>query len=243
MSYIENPKTAGSGVIGAIPHAGLCPNGCKDCFFNRADGYLHPLSENLPNMPTPDQAEGRVVRVNDGHDSNIDREMVMEACRPYAQKFYNTSIPRDLGGFDAPVVLTVNPGAKTDKGWHRIDPIPPNLMFVRVRTNMWNLWLVDEVVDYYTERGVSVVLTFMAYFEQPIPVEHKLNYISRTRTINRYMAITTDAWRWVMKRYEDNVLVYSCGKIEGERGTTKCRYCGNCVREFHSAQERLARLV
>lgn len=75
--YIKNPKTAGSGIITCIPQTGTCPNQCEDCFFQSGRSYLEPLEENLPNMPPLEMAEGRFVRVNDGNDSNVQRELVI----------------------------------------------------------------------------------------------------------------------------------------------------------------------
>ncbi len=48
MSYKENPKTKGSGIISCIPQKGVCPNKCEDCFFQSDRSYLEPLGENLP---------------------------------------------------------------------------------------------------------------------------------------------------------------------------------------------------
>jgi len=237
--YIENPKTKGSGIICAIPQEGLCPNKCEDCFFQSGRSYLEPLDENVPNMPPTSLAKFRVVRVNDGNDSNVERKLVIKTASHYPMKFYNTAIPKDLGGFDAPVVLTVNPGRMTDARWHKLVDIPLNLMFVRFRMNMWNLVLADKVIDYYSGRDIPIVLTFMAYFNLGIPSEYGVFYTFRQRTLNSYWAITTEAWRSVMRRYEDNKWVYSCGKIEGERGTPACRFCGNCLREYFATMERL----
>ena len=239
MTYRENPKLKGSGILACIPQKGRCPNGCADCFFQSGRSYLEPLVDNLPNMPTAQQAAGRVVRVNDGNDSNVGRAGVVAAVQGYPMRFYNTAIPKDLGGFDAPVVLTLNPGGMTDEGWHRLDPVPPNLMFVRFRVNTWNLHLADEAVEYYSEQEVPIVLTFMAYFTAEISSEYQADYIVRKRTMNTYAAITTAAWEGVMARYRYCIWVSSCGKIEGEKGTTGCRYCGNCLREYFATMERL----
>lgn len=241
MSYKENPKTKGSGIISCIPQKGTCPNKCEDCFFQSGRSYLEQLQENLPNMPTIKMAKGRVVRVNDGNDSNVQKDKVIFSTRRYPMKFYNTAIPKELDKFDAPVVLTLNPGMMTDKDVYLLDPIPKNLMFVRVRINTWNLDLVKKVVEYYSTREVPVVLTFMAYFgtAAAIPEEHKADYIFRQRTLNSYWAIITDAWEKVMARYKYNKWVYSCGKIEGEKGTTACRHCGNCLREYFATMERM----
>ena len=240
MTYIENPKTKGSGILCAIPQVGLCSNRCEECFFQSGWSYLEPLSANLPNAPTPEQARGYVVRVNDGNDSNVQRDLVISSTDCYQDRFFNTAIPRALESFPGPVVLTVNPGKFTDNTFYSLDPIPPNLMFVRIRANTWNMPNVGKrAIDYYTSRGVCVVLTFMAYHSaKSIPVPYRVDYLLRKRTLNSYFAITTDAWRKIMRRHEDNILVRSCG-FEGERGKTACRLCGNCLREFYATRERM----
>jgi hypothetical protein len=239
MSYIENPKTKGSGIVCAIPQKGLCPNKCEDCFFQSGRSYLEPLDNNVPNMPPADLAKLKVVRVNDGNDSNIDRDLVMKATLHYPMRFYNTAIPKELDKFDAPVVLTLNPGNMTDTRWHKLVDIPCNLMFVRFRMNMWNSTLADKAIEFYSEHEVPIVLTFMAYFNLTIPDGYGDYYTFRKRTLNSYWAITTEAWRSIMRRYEDNKWVSSCSKIEGEKGTSACRFCGNCLREYFATMERL----
>lgn len=239
--YTENPKTAGSGILCAIPQTGRCPVGCADCFFQSGRSYLEPLTERLPNLPPLDRVGHRVVRVNDGNDSNVQRTVVLEATQQYPLRFYNTSIPAGLAEFGAPVVLTVNPGPKTDGAPVLVAPVPKNLMFVRVRTNTWNVAsTVEPAVVHYTALGVPVVLTFMAYFDtaDAIPLDQLDHYTFRQRTLNTYYAITHDAWRTVMDRFADNALVHSCG-VEGIPNGSKCTHCGNCLREFFATQERL----
>jgi hypothetical protein len=244
MPYIENPKTRGSGIVCCIPQRGRCPRGCADCFFQSGRSYLEPLEENTPNMPNRWLVGDRVLRVNDGNDSNHERDVVLAATARFPRRFYNTSCPDDLRGYGAPVVLTVNPGEMTDERWHDVPPInvPRNLMFVRVRTNTWNLRIVDGAVKWYTQLKVPVVLTFMAYhavdapIPNPIPLGHTRGYEYRKRTTNSYWAITTEAWREIMRRYEDNPLVHSCGS---EGITTACKHCGNCLREYHATVERM----
>jgi len=244
--YIENPKTKDSGIVCCIPQLGECPIGCEDCFFQNGRSYLEPLKDNLPNMPNPDDVikNGSIVRVNDGNDSNISRRSTVASVQCYPLRFYNTSIPLDIGGFDAPVVLTLNPGKNTDFSFHKLpDPIPKNLMFVRFRINMWNLEIADEAINYYSSRNVPVILTFMGYFvtaSSAIPPEHASDYVFRKRTTNSYWAITTDAWDRVMVKYLHNKWVHSCGRVEGEMGDTKCKFCGNCIREFYVAKARMA---
>ena len=74
-------------------------------------------------------------------------------------------------------------------------------MMVRARVNTWNLELIDRIVDFYTKRKVPVILTFMAYFNESVPVRHQNNYKFRKRTLNSYWAITTEAWENIIKRY------------------------------------------
>lgn len=242
MNYIENPKTKGSGIMCCIPQEGTCPHNCPECFFQSGRSYLEPLEENLPNMPSKRDMMDRVLRVNDGNDSDNDREAVIDAVEAYPSKFYNTSFHEHLDEFDAPVVLTVNPAEYTDESFAAIPDIPKNLMFVRVRTNMWN---VDDVVypavEYYTELEVPVVLTFMAYFEEGLHegLRRRYDYVWRKRTTNSYFAITTEAWERTMARFKYNPWVHSCGKIEGEKGVTACRHCGNCLREYFATMERM----
>jgi hypothetical protein len=235
-NYIENPKTRGSGIICAIPQRGACPVGCPDCFFQSGRSYLEPLAEHTPNLPSPEQAAGRVVRCNDGNDSNHDRAVVMAAAELYRHVFFNTSIPHDLAGFQRPVVLTVNPGDMTDTSAHLLDPIPPNLMFVRVRTNAWNTDLVRQVVEYYTPKQVPVVLTYMAYYHIRLPPEYSDCYTFRQRTMNSYYCITPAAAAEITAPYSTNAYVYSCGK---DVSTYACARCGHCLREYFATQERL----
>jgi hypothetical protein len=239
MTYKFNPKTQGSGIICCIPQSGRCPNNCKDCFFQSGRSYLEPLEQNLPNIPTEEQAAGRIVRVNDGNDSSIDPATVIMATRHFKHKFYNTAINSPgLARFPGPVVLTVNPGEMTDREIYHAN-ISKNLMMVRVRTNTWNMNVVDKAIDYYTLRDnpVPVILTFMAY-HGPQPLMNDDDYVLRKRTMNSYWAITSKAWKTIMEYYGDNHLVYSCGK-EGEGGATGCRFCGNCLREYFATMERM----
>jgi hypothetical protein len=239
MAYRENPKLQGSGLLAAIPQTGKCPVGCSDCFFQSGRSFLEPLGDNLPNLPTPEMARGHIIRINDGNDSNVDREAVEKAASIYEHAFFNTSINKNLGTFSRPVVLTVNPGESTDKHWIQVNPIPPNLMFVRFRVNAWNLELCDEAVAYYTAAKIPVVLTFMAYYTQNIPAAYVDSYVFKKRTLNSYHCPKRETWEQIMKRYATNNLVYSCGK---DPDTYSCARCGNCIREYFVTNERLLNL-
>lgn len=232
MAYIENPKTKGSGIIGCIPQSGLCPNQCPDCFFQSGRSYLEPLKDNLPNIPTPADARGRVVRMNDGNDSMNFPELVMQIAHQYDDYFYNTCNPQiDL--LDAPVVLTVNPGTMTDSNFHRV--IGKNLMFVRARANTWNLSLLREIVDFYTETETPIGLTYMAYYHDEVSDGYKQYYEWRKRTLNSYWCITNQGQRMIEAIFTDNPFVYSCGgKLQ-----KSCRFCGMCLREYYATKERM----
>jgi hypothetical protein len=240
--YIENPKTKGSGILAAIPQTGTCPNNCEDCFFQSGRSYLEPLVENLPNLPPLELMKGRVIRINDGNDSNVKRDIVLKYIEYLKENdidcFVNTSEPNlDFG---VPAVLTVNPGDITDKNAFLLMKPSKELMMVRARVNTWNRPVIDAIVEHYSTREIPVILTFMAYYKtNPIPEYHKKHYRFRKRTLNSYWAITTKAWEMIMKRYKYNKWIHSCGKIEGEKGDTHCRFCGNCIREYFATMVRM----
>ncbi|KKN27086.1 hypothetical protein LCGC14_0868090 [marine sediment metagenome] len=235
--YKENPKTKGSGIVCAIPQTGICPNMCDDCFFQSGRSYLEPLNENLPNMPDrwSVRTKNNVVRINDGNDSNCTTANIGWATRDYSMKFYNTAIPK-LDHFDAPVVLTVNPGDMTDNDFHKLNTIPENLMFVRFRANTWNQSLGGQVVEHYATAQIPVVFTFMAYFTQIIPEAHDSFYTYRKRTLNSYWVIIQEAWDTVMAPYKHDEYVYACGK---NANSFPCHRCGNCLREYFATTERI----
>jgi hypothetical protein len=235
MPYKPNPKFAGSNIVGAIPQKGPCPMKCPDCFFNTRS-YLYPLSENLPNLPSLEETRGKIVRVNDGNDSNVDRELVIESTKEYEHAFFNTAIPRDLEGFGRPVILTANPAKKTDVSAYLLDPIPVNLMSVRFRVNTWNIHVCDKVVEHYTKVSIPVFLTFMAYYLEVVPAGHEQNYAVQRRTINEYNAITKEARARIQARYASNPLVLTCGTSVTD---CLCKECGNCELAYWECLKRM----
>ena len=235
MNWKYNPKVKGSGIIECIPQIGVCPNNCEDCFFQSGRSYLEPLDENLPHIPTAEMAKGRVVRINDGNDSNNQRELVEKIASQFADYFFNTSINYKLEEFSAPVVLTLNPGKITDKDFHRLNSIPKNLMFVRYRTNMWNVHILKEAIDYYTTKKVPVIITFMAYYTQVIPIKYRQYYEWKQRTLNSYWCLKQEEVDVILDDYKNNSYVYSCGI----KGQYSCSFCGNCIREYYNTKERI----
>jgi hypothetical protein len=241
-NYLENPKTAGSGIVCAIPQSGLCPNNCKDCFFQSGQSYLEPLASNLPNMP-PGIRSDQIVRVNDGNDSNNDWATVVHSTDWFgSRRFFNTSQPKL--DFPAPIVLTLNPGEMTDKSFFTVHPIPANLMFLRWRANTWNLSLLGQALAYYTSpvvpgvRQVPIILTWMCYpHHEDIPAIDKHNYELRKHVSNNYWQIKPGAWKDRMSLFSANPWVYSCGSP----WASTCSFCGNCIREWHNTTERMER--
>jgi len=234
--YIENPKTIGSGILCAIPQKERCINECSDCFFQSGRSYLEPLDKNLPNIPTLEMTKSRVVKVNDGNDSNNQREIVESVAKRFRNYFFNTSIPKDLETFSAPVVFTCNPGELTNKDFLKLAYKPKNLMFVRIRVNTWNnCYIVQPAVNYYTSMGIRIVLTYMAYYVETIPEDHKDCYEYKKRTLNSYWCIKNENRRNLEFHYRTNKLVYICGY----KGTHECHRCGNCLREYFRVKEEM----
>jgi hypothetical protein len=82
----------------------------------------------------------------------------------------------------------------------------------------------------------------MAYYDdQPKERGYEKDYIYRKRTMNSYYAITSDAWESVMNKYRYNKYVFNCGKAEGEKGSSGCKFCGNCAREYGNTMDRIQR--
>lgn len=173
-----NPKMEGTNLWDCRPQVGLCPNGCNQCFYNRPNAFYCDI--NQPYIPDPEQVGNGIVRINSGHDSNIQRDLVLETASKYNRVFYNTSIPNF--DFPGPVVFTAN-AKEEEPAWcpivhyqYKTRQIPPRqdqffdrLMFVRLRVSGTNLELIEHAVAAWTSKDIPVVLTFMAYYDQDPP--------------------------------------------------------------------------
>jgi hypothetical protein len=172
-------------------------------------------------MPSPEEVGDGIMRVNSGHDSNIEREKVIQETSIYPRRFFNTSIPKF--DFPGPVVLTANPREERDY-YKPPEKDIPNLMYVRLRVSSSNLDLIKAAVLDWTWCGVPVVLTFMAYYDCDPPDRTK--YIWQTRHINDYWC-ATDEFRdetvLQMKEYGYR-RVFMCGSIV----SNKCKDCHLC---------------
>ena len=213
----QNPKLKGSNIIDCIPQTGKCPIGCRSCFYN--NGFYRTLDK--PLIPSLKEAEGKIVRVNSGHDSNINKKHVIETTAKFKDKFYNTSI--ENFDFPAPVVFTCN----------RNENEPPilsskdlsNLMAVRVKTSAWNLHFVDNAVEYYTSREIPVILTYMRYGYMMDTALVPYIYEYRMSIKNYYYIINPSVRKFIENLYKNNKLVYHC---PGDPKTKLCKYCRNC---------------
>jgi len=218
-----NPKLKNSGIIDCKPQIGKCPNGCNQCFYNREGAFYTDVDKSQ--LPTIEEVGDQIVRVNSGHDSNIDKEKVLEETKKYKHKFYNTSIA-DFN-FPSPFVWTANPEEEEMPLF--IPNLPNNLMFIRLRVSSTNLYFIEEAVKYYSIfLKIPIVLTFMAYYSKE--PENKEQYKWEVRHINSYWCPKKEFMRNVLHRIKTigSRLVTMCGTLDSRY----CEECGNCKRYY-----------
>ncbi|MDD3102377.1 MAG: hypothetical protein PHE59_04515 [Patescibacteria group bacterium] len=212
-----NPKLVGSNLIECIPQTGKCPNKCPECFYNGA--FYRPLD--TPLIPTKKEAIFKLVRVNSGHDSNIQRELVIRKTKDFPNKFYNTSIPKF--DFPGPVVFTCN-GHKLIL----VDSPPPNIMFVRFRLATNNLEEADEAVKYYwVKHQIPVVMTFMRYYNKenvPDLKKYKLN----KHILNHCYVLKPEFMIEIMSRWNKMNPPILGVRMCGTPYSSFCADCRNC---------------
>ena len=217
----SNPKLVGSGMVDCVPQTGKCLNACLECYYN-SDGWFR--TKDTPLFP-PEDTE-KIVRVNSGNDSNVDRDWVIGSTLKYKEKFYNTSLPRF--DFPGPVIFTCN-GRDTDYSAMIVKKDTYNLMAVRFRTNLWNLDLLYEVIVHYSQRHkIPVTITFMRYTKLDfIPEQYRLFYVYRKSILNEYYALLPEKQEEVVSNYSYE-LVGRCGKS----WSSYCRDCGRCSKLY-----------
>jgi len=229
LEYQENPKLIGAKVIDCIPQTGECPNKCPDCFYN-GGRFFRTLDE--PWMPDLDEvlSGGRIVRVNSGHDSNLQKDLVLRETAKYPYKFYNTSIPSF--DFPAPVVFTCNGGK--DGKLKLVEP--DNVMFVRVRVDSWDMETADKAVEHYLKkRGTPVVLTFMRYYDgAKIPTEAKGDYEWKKHLVNKYYCIKSKTILRIMSRFKGMGI-----RMCSTPWSSNCIDCRNCEFLYWEAMRRV----
>jgi len=217
---IRNPKFEGSNIYDCKPQVGLCPLDCYQCFYNRPGAFYTDIDK--PQMPNVEELEENdIVRINSGHDSNLEKELVIKETEKYNNKFFNTSIPKF--DFPGPVVFTANREEEKSSYVLKDKEIPKNLMFVRLRVSNTNLKHIDKAVEYWTNKKIPVVLTFMAYYtSEPISnglelgLSSKECYSYRKRVVHSYYCSTDEFVKYVLKREKKigERLVTICGTID-----------------------------
>jgi len=268
MTVLRNPKQEGTNFWDCVPQRGPCPMGCNQCYYNRVSecvychgagvfGSAEALSKCQhcngtgritayyigwePVVPSPEEVGEGIVRVNCGHDSNLQRDLVLKTAQQYKHVFFNTSILRF--DFPGPVVYTANPVEEEPamSPFKLANMDLKRLMFVRLRVSASNLDFIEQAIEEWTGGGVrvSVVLTFMAYYDGAVPQcpNGDRPYIWKTRHINSYWCATPKFMRKVlqqMKRINER-LVTMCGTPE----SNYCRDCRNCESYYWQTIKRL----
>ena len=228
----QNPKLVNSNITDCIPQCGPCPLGCAECFYDGGRFYrsLEPL------MPSLEEVQGKVVRVNSGHDSNLQFGLVMEKTTGYLHKFYNTSLP--LLRFKAPTVLTIN-GRDTDRTFYYPTQVKGNLrelMFVRFRVNTWNLKLCDAAVRNWCSLGIPLVLTDMRYYNEKA-VKNPEDYQWKKHILNSYYCLKPERLDMILRRYANAPLVFWCGNPFSR--STFCEQCRICELLYYKTKRRM----
>ena len=236
MKYLPNPKLKGSGIVDCIPQKGKCllakNYDCGiDCYF--IHGWYDPTYS--PIIPPKKIAEGKIVRFNSGHDSNLEKRLVLETAKNFDDFFFNTSLPRF--DFPGPVVFTCN-SKETNKNAIVLSNVSKNLMFVRFRVNSWNLDLAENVIKNYERKNVPVVLTFMRYYSKNrIPKEFRKDYKLKKSIIHNYLMIKKQKREEIVAFFKEKYNnIFQCGSYE----SSFCRDCGNCKKFYFTTKSLLS---
>lgn len=229
----KNPKMEGCNVIDCIPQTGECPLNCLECYYNGGRFYR---TLNEPLIPTEEEARGKIVRVNSGHDSNLQFEKVISVTKKYEDKYYNTSIP--ILRFGAPTVLTLN-GRDTDRSFYRKKDTVGNLeelMSVRFRVNTWNIGLCEEAIKEWNEI-CPVILTDMRYYHKELVKEPEY-YQYGKHILNEYWKLNEKGIEKIMR-----LLKYKNVFWEGNPFSlvTLCKDCRLCEHFYMITKLRLKR--
>lgn len=229
----KNPKLEGSNIIDCIPQTGPCPNDCSECYYND-DRFYRTKDE--PLLPSEWDAEDKIVRVNSGHDSNVDRGKVIEATKQYKDKFYNTSIPQF--NFPGPVMFTCN-GRELNHWFYAVTRSDDdNIMAVRHRTTIWNsIYSLRDTIIHYNHQhpAIPVVITPMRFKEQEsIHPQYRQYYEFKEHVLNSWWIPNKKAWEFWQYNYHPHGLILYCGSYE----SGLCKDCGNCEQLYLQWKER-----
>lgn len=233
----RNPKQAGSNLFDCIPQKGPCPNQCNQCYYNRPGAFYLPIERG--HFPSVKEVGNGIVRVNSGHDSNINRGYVIKSTEQYPKRFFNTSLPGL--GFPDPVVFTVNPReefrALLPEDFMCIEYVISKLMFVRIRVSSTNLGYVAQAAEEWGKIGVSVLLTFMRYYDvEEYNKQNSIFYENRKSIINEYWCPTpTFMCATLLFIRQFNPETRMCGTPE----SSYCKDCNDCEFYYYVAKERM----
>lgn len=236
---VQNPKLEGSNLIDCIPQTGECPNKCSECFYN-GGRFFRTLDE--PMLPEVDETMGKIVRVNSGHNSNIDKGRVILSTCNYDHRFYNTSIPRfdfpdPKTGLQMPVVFTANRQCPENKVYLVENP-PKNLMFVRARVTGWDLMDPQIIVTHYWyQYKIPVVLTFMRFYDgNLIPKKYRNYYEWKEHIINDYWVLKQERLLEILKVFKGQGV-----RMCGTPVSSLCKDCRNCEFLYWDCLRRMGR--
>lgn len=268
----RNPKLVDTNLIDCKPQKGLCPMNCNQCFYNRVDScpdcigtgvictdvggrcprcggsgkvYASFVPIDKVHIPTKEDAEGKIVRMNSLHDSNIKRTLVLKVAKRYKHVFFNTSIP-EFDELPGPIVYTANPHEEEPVDIRFLDTKGvEKLMSIRLRVSATNLHYVIRAVGLLTNYcQIPIILTFMAYYDTEPGRYFKLAgedsilcYIWKKRHINEYWCPTRGFKRAVLKmmRAIAGRQVTMCGTLD----SNYCRDCHNCESYYWITKRRL----
>ena len=234
----RNPKQEGTNLFDCIPQKGPCPNKCSQCFYNH-NFYLPIDRVHFPHWD--DVGDGGIVRVNSGHDSNIERDQVIGRTAIYPKRFFNTSIPEF--GFPDPVVFTANRFEERPAWLPGSVPVVPEslkkLMFVRLRTSSTNVPLVANAAQKWGKAGVPVLLTFMRYYDENVlEKQNRDEYNRRMHLNNVYWCPSDHFMRAALKFVRAfNSEIEMCGTPT----SSLCKDCLRCEKYYYLAKRRMQR--
>jgi len=233
----RNPKQIGTILYDCIPQHGPCPNNCNQCYYNECFYAGHE-----PLIPEPRDVAGGIVRMNSGHDSNLEKDLVLETAKQYKDVFFNTSIQHKKlveASFAEPYVLTVNPKEESKSPFDTPGfGIAKSLMFVRFRTSATNIDYVLECAVTWAKRYIPVVLTLMRYrTRDDIPKGHESSYENKLHVEHDWWVPTASFWHTVTSRskFQSNRMIHTCGSYESHL----CKDCGLCECYYRITKKRL----
>ncbi|GAG07979.1 unnamed protein product, partial [marine sediment metagenome] len=213
---------------------------CNQCFYNRPKAFYLPIGQR--HFPTLEEVGDGIVRVNSGHDSNIDRHYVIRTTEQYPKRFFNTSIPRF--NFPAPVVFTANPNEEEkpilphDFVYHETSEYEfDDVMFVRLRVSSTNLHYIIMAAEQWGIEHVPVVLTFMRYYVKDVFAKQNDNFYNyRKYIINPSWCPTEEFMRLTLQIVSQfNPRIEMCGTPT----SSFCKDCLNCEKYYRITKRRM----